>query len=83
MNRTFLYIDQDRTVCKTLEMLHAQFGNENHLTFANGGDQNNTNIPELPIFLFLGIELIDGEDSISFLVISCVIWIRMILTNIG
>ena len=41
-------------------MLHAQLGNENQLAFANGGDQNNTSIQELPIFQSFGIELIDG-----------------------
>jgi cytidyltransferase-like protein len=60
VDRVFLSIDQDRTVCKTLEMLHAQFGNEYHLPFANGGDQNNDSIPQAPICQGLGIELIDG-----------------------
>jgi cytidyltransferase-like protein len=56
----FLSIDQDRTVCKTLELLHQQFGNEFRLAFANGGDQNNNSIPEVPICQEFGIELIDG-----------------------
>ena len=60
VDQALLSIDQDRTVCKTLEMLHAQFGNEYQLAFANGGDQNNNSIPEVPIFQALGIELIDG-----------------------
>jgi hypothetical protein len=30
------------------------------LAFANGGDQNNNSIPEVPICNDLGIELIDG-----------------------
>ncbi len=60
VDQAFISIDQDRTVCKTLEMLHAQFGNEYQLAFANGGDQNNNSIPEVPICQTLGIELIDG-----------------------
>jgi cytidyltransferase-like protein len=60
VDRAFLSIDQDRTVCKTLEMLHAQFGATHHLKFANGGDQNNNSIPELHTCQDLGIELIDG-----------------------
>lgn len=60
VDQAFLSIDEDRTVCKTLEMLHAQFGNEYQLAFANGGDQNNNSIPEVPICQALGIELIDG-----------------------
>uniref|UniRef100_UPI004047AD34 adenylyltransferase/cytidyltransferase family protein n=1 Tax=Algoriphagus sp. TaxID=1872435 RepID=UPI004047AD34 len=60
VDRAFLSIDQDRTVCKTLEMLHAQFGGSHQLAFANGGDQNNRSIPEVPTCQALGIELIDG-----------------------
>jgi cytidyltransferase-like protein len=60
VDRTFLSVDQDRSVCKTLEFLHEQFGSEFQLAFANGGDQNNNSIPELPICQALGIELIDG-----------------------
>ena len=60
VDQAFLSIDQDRTVCKTLEMLYTQFGATNQLAFANGGDQNNTSIPEVPICQALGIELIDG-----------------------
>jgi cytidyltransferase-like protein len=56
----FLSIDEDRTVCKTLEMLFSQFGETHQLAFANGGDQNNNSIPEVPICQALGIELIDG-----------------------
>ena len=55
-----LSIDQDRTVCKTLEYLHQKFGSEFRLAFANGGDQSNQSIPETPICQELGIELIDG-----------------------
>jgi cytidyltransferase-like protein len=60
VNRAFLSIDQDRTVCKTLEMLYSQFGEQYQLAFANGGDQNNTSIPEVAICQSLGVELIDG-----------------------
>jgi cytidyltransferase-like protein len=60
VDQAFLSIDQDRTVCKTLEYLHQQFGSEFKLAFANGGDQTNQSIPEVPICQELGIELIDG-----------------------
>ena len=60
VDQAFLSIDQDRTVCKTLEFLHQQFGNTYCLAFANGGDQNNNSIPETLICSVLGIELIDG-----------------------
>ena len=60
VDQAFLSIDQDRTVCKTLEMLFSQFAETHQLAFANGGDQNNNSIPEVPICQALGIELIDG-----------------------
>jgi cytidyltransferase-like protein len=60
VDQAFLSLDQDRTVCKTLEFLHEQFGSEFQLAFANGGDQTNKSIPEVPICQALGIELIDG-----------------------
>jgi len=60
VDQAFLSIDQDRTVCKTLEMLHSKFGETHHLSFANGGDQNNNSIPEVPTCQTLGIKLIDG-----------------------
>jgi cytidyltransferase-like protein len=60
VDQAFLSIDQDRTVCKTLEYLDQQFGREFRLAFANGGDQTNQSIPEVAICHELGIELIDG-----------------------
>jgi hypothetical protein len=41
-------------------LIYANFSNQYDLAFANGGDQNNTSIPEKPICELLGIELIDG-----------------------
>ena len=60
VDKAFLSIDKDRTVCKTLGILYHQFGINYRLAFANGGDQNNESIPEVPICQTLGIELIDG-----------------------
>ena len=60
VDKAILSIDQDRTVCKTIELLHKQYHKTHHLAFANGGDQNNQSIPERPICEQLGIELIDG-----------------------
>jgi hypothetical protein len=59
VDQAFLSVDQDQTVCKTLEYMHQQFGSEFRLAFANGGDQTNQSIPEVPICEELGIELID------------------------
>jgi cytidyltransferase-like protein len=60
VDQVFLSIDADRTVCATIQLIHQQLKNEYQLAFANGGDQNNNSIPEVPICLELGIELLDG-----------------------
>ena len=48
-------VDTDRTVCHTLETLDPKPD-----YFCNGGDQNNTSIPEAEICQRLGIILVDG-----------------------
>ena len=60
VDHCILSIDQDRTVCKTIEKIAQDFGQEYDLNFANGGDQNNNTIPERPICDQMGISLIDG-----------------------
>jgi cytidyltransferase-like protein len=60
VDQVFLSVDQDRTVCATIKLIHKQLSNDYKLAFANGGDQNNDSIPEVPICTELGIELIDG-----------------------
>ena len=60
VDKVFLSIDQDRTVCETIRRVHEQLSNSYQLAFANGGDQNNQSIPEVPVCQELGIELIDG-----------------------
>jgi len=46
-------IDEDRSVCKTLAMLHPDI-------FTNGGDQFNECIPEAAVCKEMGIEMVDG-----------------------
>ena len=60
VNKTILSIDKDRTVQATIKQIHAQYNNNYELLFANGGDQNNTTIPERKICKKLGIKLLDG-----------------------
>lgn len=60
VDKVFLSIDKDRTVCETIAHIHKEFGNAYALAFANGGDQNNDTIPERPVCERLGISLIDG-----------------------
>ena len=60
VDKAILSIDQDRTVCETIQKIANDFGNKYELSFANGGDQNNDTIPEKPICQKLGVKLIDG-----------------------
>jgi cytidyltransferase-like protein len=55
----FLSIDKDRTVIKTIELIHAELNKEYKLYFGNGGDQNNDVIPEREICNKLSIKLVD------------------------
>ena len=49
----FLSIDEDSTVCKSLEKLKPDI-------FAKGGDRNSSNIPELEICNKYNIKIVDG-----------------------
>ena len=59
-NKALLSIDKDLTVCRSLEKIYKDYSSEGKLFFANGGDQDNNNIPEFDICKKLGIGLIDG-----------------------
>ena len=60
VDKAILSIDQDRTVCETIRLLANEYGADYDLAFANGGDQNNDTIPEIPVCKKLGVALIDG-----------------------
>ena len=60
VDQAILSVDEDRTVCATLEKIAIEYGDSYDLAFANGGDQNNDIIPEHPICEKTGIALIDG-----------------------
>ena len=60
VNQVILSIDKDKTVCATLEKIHKDFSKNFELFFANGGDQNNDSIPEVPICKKVRIGLLDG-----------------------
>jgi bifunctional ADP-heptose synthase (sugar kinase/adenylyltransferase) len=48
-----LSMDEDRTVCKTLESIRPDI-------FTNAGDQTNENVPEKTVCEKLGIKMVDG-----------------------
>lgn len=60
VDHAILSVDEDRTVCATLEKIAQEFGHSHDLAFANGGDQNNDTIQERPTCEKMGITLIDG-----------------------
>ena len=60
VDKAILSIDNDRTVCATLEMIAKKYDSKFELAFANGGDQNNDTIPEKSICVEFGITMIDG-----------------------
>lgn len=53
VNEVFISIDQDRTVCKSLEKIKPDI-------FTNGGDRQNKEIPESVVCKKYGIKLLDG-----------------------
>lgn len=53
VDAAILSVDEDRTVCKTLQLIHPDI-------FTSGGDQSNDSIPEKEICERVGIQLVDG-----------------------
>ena len=60
VDKALVSIDKDKTQCATLRFLAKKYGAEYDLFFANGGDQNNESIPEVPICKEVGIGLLEG-----------------------
>ena len=60
VDKALVSIDKDKTQCETLTRLAKEYGIKYDLFFANGGDQNNDSIPEVPVCRELGIGLIEG-----------------------
>ena len=60
VNKALISIDQDKTQCVTLAHLSDNYSKDFDLFFANGGDQNNESIPEVPVCREKGIGLLEG-----------------------
>ncbi len=60
VDKALISIDKDKTQCATLAHLADRYGADFELNFANGGDQNNESIPEVPICKERGIGLLEG-----------------------
>ena len=63
VDKTFISIDKDRSVCETIKLIHNEYSLKYDLCFANGGDQTNDSIPEKTICKKLNISLIDKLGS--------------------
>ena len=59
VDKALISIDKDKTQRATLAHLANKFGANFELYFANGGDQNNESIPEVPICEEKGIKLLE------------------------
>lgn len=60
VDQALISIDKDKTQCATLGDLADKYSTEYELYFANGGDQNNESIPEVPVCKEKGIGLLEG-----------------------
>ena len=60
VDKSLISIDRDKTQRATLTHLADNYNNDFDLFFANGGDQNNDSIPEVPVCKEKGIGLIEG-----------------------
>ena len=53
VDEVFLSVDEDRTVCKSLELIRPNI-------FANGGDRSTNEVPETSVCKKYVIEMVDG-----------------------
>ena len=60
VDKALVSIDKDKTQCATLADLADKYSTEYELYFANGGDQNNDTIAEVPVCKERGIGLLEG-----------------------
>jgi len=60
VDKALISIDKDQTQCTTLADLADKYSTKYELCFANGGDQNNDSIPEVPVCKEKGIKLLEG-----------------------
>ena len=60
VDKVFLSVDRDKSVCKTIKKMHSIFSSTHELFFGNGGDQNKETSPEVSLCEKLGITFLDG-----------------------
>jgi cytidyltransferase-like protein len=62
VDEVFLSIDEDRSVCKTLEKIREKYPAD-ELVFVNGGDRNVENIPEYCMKEKIGLKFSDDAGE--------------------
>ena len=60
VDHVYLSVDKGRDVISTIKIINKELSDKYILHFGNGGDQNNTTIPEAEVCKQLNIKLIDG-----------------------
>lgn len=60
VDKVYISIDDDKSVSKTISLIHSELQKDYKLFFANGGDQNNNSIPEITMCEKLGIQLLEN-----------------------
>jgi len=60
VDKALISMDKDKTQSDTLAYLADKYSIDYELYFANGGDQNNASIPEVPVCREKGIGLLEG-----------------------
>ena len=63
VDRTYVAVDLDSTVCESIRMLYSLIRQENptaDIIFTKGGDRFAAEIPEKDICVHLGIKIVDG-----------------------
>jgi len=60
VDKALISVDKDKTQRATLSHLADKYSGKYEFYFANGGDQNNDSIPEVPVCKEKGIGLLEG-----------------------
>ena len=60
VDKVYMSVDKDKSVEKTIKLIHNELNDNLDLFFANGGDQTNESVLERQICEALGVVLIDN-----------------------
>ena len=60
VDKVFLSVDNDKSVCNSIEKIYNNFNHSYDFIFANGGDQTTESIPEIKTCEKLKIKTVDG-----------------------